>query len=131
MIWLERPPKAGICEFCRESYEARDPVGVVRYGKTEKRFHPGCWVEHLIAILGEHAPAGKPGRKPLEMAPEQKEVRNKLIRAYAAARHRIKKLEELGDLERAEFYKQSIVVIAQQIEGYGGRPHKWNRTSSV
>ena len=116
------------CE--RGGIEPGEEVVQMRLQRKLYAWHPECWVVHAFVLIRANPREIVPlGRKPLDLTPEDRNERDKLIRRYAAFKQRINAYQErLPDkvielrIERLKIHQD---ILWHEIRRYGGPPEKW------
>lgn len=116
------------CE--RGGIEPGEEAVQMRLQRKLYAWHPECWVvDAFVLIRANPREAVRLGRKPLDLTPEDRNERDKIIRRYAAFKQRINGYgERLPDpvievrIQRLEVHQD---ILWHQIKDYGGPPEKW------
>lgn len=122
-VWIVKTLRAR-CEYCQE-----DVQGPVLCTDGGERWHPQCWTDFAVQMVNE-APAGPKGRPAMELTPEQKQARQRLMRLYGANMHRMRQFLEAGDevsIIRGMLLLTKNKEIMLEVRHYGGPPPGWGK----
>lgn len=126
------------CEHGNKIVPNEDCVQARVKGNVVVTWHPQCWVVDAFAALRRNPKADvKPGRRALDLSPEEKMERERLQRAYAALKQRAGHHEETllyidSNSARAKALHIRIQLLElkqdavwYEIQQYGGAPSTW------
>lgn len=135
--WVTFARKPTKCARCEKMMEAGTPLvvssipkgkyGMARRWKTQVRRHVKCWLRHELAYLRDnpYVPIRSPGRPKIDLSPEDKLQRNRVLRRRASINWRQKRAALAVDVTRVlqlEVQKQELI---DQISRYGEVPKGW------
>jgi hypothetical protein len=136
-IWVTWCRRQSKCAHCPEPITAGTPVVVgklwaikgerLKYPKVFRWHFPECWVEQARTHLDDtpFVPKRSTGRPPMELEPEVRACRSRLVRHYAVVVHQIRKAAVAGNINKVltlEVRRQKIIVAVAAI---GPVPKRW------
>jgi hypothetical protein len=133
-VWMSRAKKALKCTFCPEPFETGDAIVITKLKVTNsrgtfttvRRWHPQCWINQGLIYLEKHPTVDKPtGRPKLELDPEVKAERMKLLRRHAQLMHFHRMAQDKGDILGAVNYYIRACELMPMMEECGGVPRSW------
>jgi len=132
IAWCHRVAR---CKWCENDIVAGTPMVSVFFwnkGNEEKRgwnskyyYHPDCWVSQGLDYLDRNPYVPYPGRKRVEMEPEMKSKRLKILRRKASLEQRRRNTEDPLMLAHIE---TQIAGLLPEIAEAGGIPKSWLET---
>jgi len=131
IAWCHRTAQCKWCENPIESGTAMVSVFFWNKGNEEKRgwnskyyYHPDCWVAQGLDYLERNPYVPNPGRKRMELEPEQKAKRLKILRRKASLEQRRQKATGL----MLAHIETLIAGLLEEIVEVGGIPKSWPET---
>ena len=132
IAWCHRTAQ---CKWCENQIEASTPMVSVFFwnkGNEANRgwnskyyYHPNCWVAQGLDYLERNPYVPGPGRKRVEMEPEKKAIRLKILRRKASLEQRRRNTEDPLMLAHIE---TQIAGLFEEIIEVGGIPKSWLET---
>ena len=128
MSWATKP---STCKHCDNPIDTASPMVTAFFRdpktkwNTRHYYHPQCWVQNGLEYLKANPYTERKTRD--ELTPEQKEVRNQILRKYASLRQRQRKLSRSNPKHAIlnMNIEAQIAQLMQDILPYGGVPRKW------
>lgn len=127
-----------LCDWCPKHIESGQPMIVVFYWNkgskshsgfnTKKYYHPQCWLDQGMDYLKRNPfVSTHKGAKRLDLTPEQKLERNKILRRKGAIEYRRSQIDHSLPNHKAIEAKMNIQIVDLMIEiaPLGGVPKKW------
>jgi len=136
-IWVTWCKRQSKCAQCLEPILAGTPVVVgklwaikgerLKWPRIYRWHFPQCWIEQARQHLDDtpYVPRRSPGRPPMDLDPEVKAMRSRLIRHYAVVTHQIRKMASSGEVQKVltlEVRRQRIIAAAAML---GPVPKRW------
>ena len=134
-VWVRWCRKKARCTRCEEDIESGQPEVFVKIHRENTypvilRKHIQCWVLDSMDYLEKnpYVPMSGTGRKKLDMSPEDKKTRTKILQRYASLMYRLRRMAKENPIlaiEHKELTQQYLSILMDKIEQVGGVPKSW------
>ena len=130
-VWMTRSHQRRPCHLpsCDSSIAKSTPMVSGSLEGKKVYWHPDCWSTEAINLLSPYEEP-KRGRHPLDLSPEKRTIRRKIIQSISALRYRVREYEanENGKYAiRIERIYIDIELLKRKLEDYGGVPGAWKK----